>query len=295
MNRRTALGLAMGFAVAPTRAQTAIKTWRHYAKCRFGQIHITFAAPADDSVSLKTPLVCVHQSPRSGDYFKEFRPFLAQDRLVICPDTPGFGESDRPPTKPDMEDLGGAVAEAIADLGYGAGGKGAVDWLGYHTGTFVLTEAVTQRPDLARRLVMPGIPYFPPEQRPAKLKEFAQPRPYFTDPEFVGRAFKNEVLNGVAAIPIKRRFEFFVERLRAGEESWWGFDTVFRYDADKGLKRITQPVLVPILTERSTEETRKAAKLLKNVETVEATNLDGLSWHTHPEQMAALVKPFLDR
>ena len=294
MNRRTALGLALGFAVAPSQAQSAIKTWRHYANCRFGQIHITSAAPADASIRLKTPVVCLHQSPRSGDYFKEIRSLLAQDRLVICPDTPGFGGSDRPPTKPDMEDLGGAIAEAMVDLGYGAGGKGAIDWLAYHTGTFVLTEAVTQRPDLARRLVMPGIPYFPPEQRPAKLKEFAQPRPYFTDPEFVGRAFKNEVLNGTAAIPIERRFEFLVERLRAGQESWWGFDSVFRYDADAGLKRITHPVLVPILSERATEETRKAAKLISNAKTVEATDLDGLSWHTNPGRMVAIIKPFLD-
>ena len=120
--RRTVLeaASAMGLALTLTKpgaAQDGVRTWRQYAKCRFGQIHMVAAAPATDTG--KSPLVCLHQSPVSGDYYREFQALMAADRLVLCPDTPGYGSSDPTPSQPDMAALGGAMAEALTDLGYG--------------------------------------------------------------------------------------------------------------------------------------------------------------------------------
>ncbi|MDX2142984.1 MAG: hypothetical protein SFV19_06495 [Rhodospirillaceae bacterium] len=311
--RRVLLGTATAsvaaFAFGPSRAMAAdagktIKRWKHYADCRFGQIHMVSAEPADGSGRGKTPLVCLHQSPTSGDYYREFQMLMAQDRLVICPDTSGYGGSDHPTALPTMMDLGGAMAEAFVNMGYGknpAGttSLGAVDWLGFHTGNYVITEVVAQRPDLVRRLIMPSIPYYPTSERDAKRAQYAKPRPYFTDPDYVGKSFKEAVIDSKSPLAKERLLEFFVERLRAGPESWWGFDAVFRYDADAALAKITQEVLLPIMgLETLAEPTRNAAKLMtkaKKVEFIDLPGMNGENWQTTPEKLVAALKPFLDR
>ena len=58
-----------------------------------------------------------------------------------------------------MSGLAGAAADTLEALGYGADGEGAVDVIGYHTGTFIAAELAIVRPDLVRRLVLPGIPF----------------------------------------------------------------------------------------------------------------------------------------
>jgi pimeloyl-ACP methyl ester carboxylesterase len=280
-------------------AATPVRRWKDYADCRFGQIHLVSAEPADGSGKGKVPLVCLHQSPTSGDYYREFQMLMAQDRLVICPDTPGYGGSDHPPSLPTMAELGGAMAEAFVDLGYGKAGKGPLDWLGFHTGNYVLTEIVAQRPDLVRRLVMPSIPYYPAAERDAKREQYAKPRPYFTDPDYVGRSFKDAVIHADSPLPKDRLLEFFVERLRAGPESWWGFDAVFRYDADPALAGITQDVLLLIMElETLAQPTRNAGKLMsraRSVSYVELPGMNGTNWQTTPDRLVAAIKPFLDK
>ncbi len=271
------------------------RIWRHYADCRYGQIHFRSAEPTDGSGADKTPLVCLHQSPGSALEFVEFQAVMARDRRVLCPDTPGYGASDGPATQPDMDDYGAALADALTALGYGAGGAGPVDVLGFHTGNFVASALAVQRPDLVRRLVMPSIPYFAPERREERRVQYAQPRPYFTDPDYVGASYRRTVLERDTKVPIERRHDLFVSRLRAGPDSHFGFDAVFRYDADRALSAITQPVLLPVLNETLGEPTRQAAALIAHGELVERPDLSGLVWFLKPAEMAELIRPFLDR
>lgn len=275
-------------------APSQIKTWRKYARGGWGQIHLWMAEPLSGP-GHRTPLICMHQSPTSGAYYKEFQAVMATDRLVISPDTPGYGGSDAPPSIPDMEDYGKAVAEALLDLGYGKNGKGPVDLLGFHTGNFVAMEIARQYPDLVRRLVMPGIPYFPAEEREQKRVQYAQPRPYFSDPDYMARSYATSVFNRDFGVAKERHLEMFVERLRAGTKSHYGFDSVFRYDPEPVLKSLSQPVLLPILNETLAEPTRNAGKMIPNAEFVDLMDLDGWAWFTAPERIAAVVRPFLDK
>jgi pimeloyl-ACP methyl ester carboxylesterase len=298
-NRRTALvgggGLLLGLGLPPPASAAQIHIWRHYADTRYGQMHFRSAEPADGSGADRTPLVCLHQSPGSALEFLEFQAVMAADRRVLCPDTAGYGASDGPTTQPEMDDYGGALADALTALGYGAEGAGPVDVLGFHTGNFVATALALQRPDLVRRLVMPSIPYFPPELREARRVQYGQPRPYFTDPDMVGSSYRSTVLERNNGVPIQRRHDLFVSRLRAGPDSYFGFDAVFRYDADTALAAITQPVLLPVLNETLGEPTRQASSLIKNAELLERPDLNGLVWFLRPGAMADVVRGFLDR
>lgn len=298
-SRRTVLvgsgGLMLAAGLPRLVGAAEVRIWRHYADTRFGQMHFRSAEPADGSGADRTPLVCLHQSPGSALEFVEFQAVMASDRRVLCPDTAGYGASDGPTTQPDMDVYGEALADALTALGYGAGGAGPVDVLGFHTGNFVASALAVQRPDLVRRLVMPSIPYFPPDSREDRRQQYAQPRPYFTDPDFVGSSYQRTVLERDNGVPIQRRHDMFVSRLRAGPDSYFGFDAVFRYDAESALAGISQPVLLPVLNETLGEPTRQASVFIKNGKLLERPDLNGLVWFLKPDEMADLIRPFLDR
>jgi pimeloyl-ACP methyl ester carboxylesterase len=285
-----------------SRADGSVRTWKQYAAGGWGQIHMWMAEPAShkgaepaDGPRDKPPLVCLHQSPTSGAYYKEFQAVMAKDRLVISPDTPGYGGSTAPPSQPVMEDYGRAMVEAMNDLGYGDGGaKGPIDVLGFHTGNFVAIEMARQQPNLIRKMVMPGIPYFAPDERPAKAEQYAGARPYFTDPDYMRRSYQGAVYNNDNGVAKDRQLEMFVERLRSGTKSHYGFVAVFRYNPDPVLKALDKPVLLPILNETLAEPTRISGKMIKNAEFVELMDLDGLVWFLAPERLATVVRPFLD-
>lgn len=301
--RQVGTGLLTGVAALATLSSASglaastsggLKRWRHYATSRFGQVHLVSAMPTEREGD-RPPLVCFHQSPQSGDYYREFQAEMATDRLVICPDTPGYGMSDTPPEPPTMADYGAAMADALLELGYGAGGKGPVDVLGFHTGNFVALELALQRPDLVRRMVMPGIPLFVPAARAEMLKKYANPRPYFSDPEFLADNYRNTVLARENGLSKTRLLDLFTDILMAGEQSWYGFSAVFRYEAEVRLAELDKPVFLPILNETLAQPTRDAGKLISGAEQVECPNLDNTAWFLAADQLAEIVRGFLDR
>ena len=279
-----------------TRADSArptITRWRGYAASPFGQMHFHLAAPAAD-VDFATPLVCLHQSPTTGISYREFQDVMAVDRLVLCADTAGYGNSDGPTDQATMEGYGSALAAALEALGFGDNGQGPVDLLGFHTGNFVASEVAIQRPDLVRKLVMPGIPYYPASERRERLGRYAKPRPYFSDPDYVGDSYRSSVLDSDNGLSPIRKHELFVSRLLSGTRSHLGFAAVAEYAADERLPKIQQPVLLPILNETLAQPTRDAARLIRDHTLIELPNHDGLAWFLEPEVIAKPTSAFLD-
>lgn len=195
-----------------------------------------------------------------------------------------------------MEDYGAAMVEAFNSLGYGEGGdKGPIDVLGFHTGNFVILEMARQQPSLIRKMVMPGIPYYPEEDREIMREQYGLPRPLFTDPNYIPDYFKAAVTDRESNLSGARLLELFTERLRAGAKSHYGFDAVFRYHPDPVLTAITHPVFLPILNESLADQTRVAGTMIANAEVREMMQLDGRVWFDSPERLAEPVRRFLDQ
>jgi pimeloyl-ACP methyl ester carboxylesterase len=295
MTRRATLATSLAAAARPAAAAPAIKRWRHYAPGRFGQAHFYSAAPANEADIKRPPLICMHPSPTSGAMYSDMAGVIAADRVVHCPDTPGFGQSDPPPTKPTMADYGGAVADAVAALGYGsaAGGK-QVDIFGFHTGSLVAAEFAAQRPDIARRTVLAGVPHYTPEERARQYKQNVRGYPFFTDPEYVGQMYKRLVLDGKEAGTIEQRLRRFADRVYAGPNGIWGIDAVFTHDTGALLPRLRMPVLLIAFNEMMTQPTRDAAKIIPNVKLIELLELPLFGFIVDPPKVAKTITDFLD-
>lgn len=95
------------------------------------------------------PLVLLHGVGATRTIWRHVTPALAEDRRVIAPDLPGFGESTRVNRGFGL----GTTAAALADVLVDAAGE-PFDLLGNSLGGAVAVALAVQRPDLVRRLVL---------------------------------------------------------------------------------------------------------------------------------------------
>jgi len=210
---------------------------RHYATVDGLQIHYRRSGPeraVDDSV----PVFALHQSPNSGQVYVEFMSLLGRDRAVVAPDTPGFGQSDRPRTQPAIADYARAM-EGLAE----AIGFGSVDVVGYHTGAATAIEWALRHPERVRRLWLVGVPAFDEAER-ERLAAAPWPSPAPLDAERVAAEWKGSKGwqgPGQSDASVERTF---LAKLGSGRTGWWGAAAVFDYPLLDRLARVTQPLSV---------------------------------------------------
>lgn len=275
---------------ASGRNQGSLRRWRFYLPCRYGQMHCYAAAPAGQQPT-RPPLILLHQSPLSGAVYARLQGELARDRVVICPDTAGFGNSTAPREQPDMAGYGGALVDALAALGHSHANQ--VDVFGFHTGSFLATEAAVQRPDLFRRVVLCGVPYYPAAERAAMQAKFLKPYAFLQDPNYVDEMWKRMIFGSESDMPREVQFRRFVDRMRAGPNGEWGPRAVFAYDADKGLRGISQPLLLLAFNEVMKEPTKEVSRFLPRASYQELAELDMMGFVTRPGTVAKALRGFL--
>ncbi|MEO1246703.1 MAG: alpha/beta hydrolase [Pseudomonadota bacterium] len=308
LNRRRLIQVLAGLPVAtcllpacassgsPAAARPAGPALRRfYVDGRYGQIHVYRAEPDIPAARRQHPLMCFHPTAVSGNYYRDFMLEMGRDRTVLAMDTPGYGRSDRPPEPQPMSGLAGAAADTLDALGYGNNGRGAVDVLGYHTGVFIATELAVLRPDLVRRLVLPGIAYYPPgEERQRLYDENAKPKPLTEDGSGVMDIWKFWVGNRTEGVSLERGAEHFADHLQSGPYSWWAYHSVFSYAAEERLPLVKQPVLVPNTHGSLEEQTRAAAALFPNVQLLEMPELHHGIFDVGVERLSEVTRKFLD-
>jgi len=268
-----------------------ISIQRRYVDGRFGQLHLHQTSIAHRG---RTPLVCFHPTPVSGTYFRDFMLEMGKDRRVIALDTPGYGNSDRPPTPQPMAQLAGAAADALDALGYGRDGLGPIDCIGYHTGTFIVAELAINRPDLVRRLVLPGIPYYERAERQKMLSELTQATPFEETPHLFEQAWQFWVEDRKQGVELERAAQHAIDNLRSSPHSWWAYQAVFSWPAEQRLPQLRQPVLVPNTHGSLKEHSRAAAKLIPDARVVEIPELDRSVFDLGVERLASVSREFID-
>ncbi|MCB2107461.1 MAG: alpha/beta hydrolase [Rhodobacteraceae bacterium] len=307
LNRRMLLGASVGQAIAAKAwaAEPAVKPGSNgssppplkglirkgYANSSIGQMHYHYVEPPQDTG--KTPIVFFHPNPFSGIYFSYTLEELGKDRKAIAFDSPGYGESARPSKPATMEEVAAYMAEALEDMGYGNGNK--VDVSGFHTGAYIAPELAAARPDMVRRVVLSGVPFWEGELREEKRRDLLNEIILTEDGATVMHEWERWVAHRNPLIPLDRAYDLFVKSVTSGKYEWWAYYGVVNYDARPRFQQIEAPVLLLNPSgEALAATTRLVLPLLKNGKLIERPDLPHQIYDIAVPQMAEIYREFLD-
>lgn len=257
---------------------------RRYVDVPRGQVHCRCFESNPSGV----PLMLLHPSPLSGIVWDTFIPEIGRDRMVVAPDTPGFGESSPPETAPEISDYAVAMHAVVSSLSLGP-----VDVMGYHTGSLTAVEMARQYPDLIRKVVMISATVFTDEERDEFRRQYT---PKTLDEkgdelsqrwQFMKDFWRDEP-------DPARRWEIFLESQRHHTHSHWGHAAAFNYDLEQHLKDLDKPVLVLNPEDDLWTYTPRAAPLLRNGRVHDLPGWTHGFLDVHTNEIAHLVRTFLD-
>jgi len=237
---------------------------RAYAPSAYGQLHYRIVA-AEGPVT-RPPLLCLHQTPSNGGEWEPILPFLAQGRVVIAPDTPGYGMSDSPPAPVSIADFAGVMSRFMAD-GAAAGlfRPGPYDVMGAHTGSIIATELARSLPQAVRRLVLFGLAAYDADIRATKLatlyEKFPPPGNNLRHVEKLWAIMTTLTDPRVSAEAIHLKM---ADSLRLGSRLPWAYEAVYRYDFLGAMTEVEQPVLIVNPEDDLWEPTRRSSHLYRH-------------------------------
>jgi pimeloyl-ACP methyl ester carboxylesterase len=220
---------------------------RRFCDTRLGQVHVVEAG-----AGTATPLLLLHQTPRSVDEFAEALPVLAAARRVIAVDTPGYGCSDRVPGRPTIEEYAAAVVDVLDALALPR-----VIAVGHHTGAVIAVELAAAWPERIERVVLSGPVYTDAAGREALARHFRQWAPAADGSHLLAKWHKfSEWLPRPELVQ-----RLVVDLFRAGETSEQGHYAVAAYRMEGRLPRVRCPALLLYAARDPFASPRQAAPL----------------------------------
>jgi pimeloyl-ACP methyl ester carboxylesterase len=268
---------------------------RAYADNIHGQLHYRIAGAQGDAA--RPALLCLHQTPRSGWEWEPIMPGLAQGRVVLAPDTPGYGASDAPPQPVGIPDFADAMIRFMDDMqAAGTAPPGPFDILGYHTGCVTATHMARTWPDRVRRIVLIGLAAYDAETRAARLANIGRfPIPEANDLSHVTRLWDlTETMVDPRASP-QWRHRALAESLSTGVRLPWGFLAVYGFDFHQAMAEVRQPVLVINLGDDLQTVTQANYARYSDVRKVDIPEAAHGALALEPDRFVDLIGGFLDR
>jgi pimeloyl-ACP methyl ester carboxylesterase len=263
---------------------------RAYANGRWGQVHLRICG----SGKTLPPLFLLHPTPKSGWIYEDLMPALAEGRIVIAPDTPGYGASDAPPAPAAMADHAAALLALIGDLAAsGVIPAGPVDLLGYHTGSVLAVAAARATPEQVRRLVLVSLAAYPPDIRTAKIEALARwPEPREDGSHLTAMWSLMQSLFD-PRIGLDWKHESLTENLRPGARAPWGYRAVYGYDFQAALDRVQHETLILNPEDDLWQPTRENADRVKGAHYIELPGVGHGLFTLERDRIADIVRTFL--
>lgn len=269
-----------------------VRVKRAYAEGPFGQIHYRIARP--ESAASAPPLLCLHQSPKSGRDYEALMAQLGCERVVIAPDTPGYGQSDAPPQPPAIEDYAGAMAALVETLRRaGELPPGPIDLMGYHTGGVIAASLAAREPERVRRIVFVSLAAFDlavRTERLAHMDVFAVPRE--DNGNIDALLAIGESLNDKRLDP-EWRHRALGEILTTGMRMPWGFRAVYDHDMAADLQALAMPALVLCPRDDLWDETHASVMLLQDARLVKYPESGNGFLELDTADVAGVIRGFL--
>lgn len=261
---------------------------RYYLGPAGAQIHVCSTQPPTPSAP---PLYCLHATAYSGKIFYPLMAAMTGRRRVVALDTPGYGASDPLATAIAIPDYAARIGSALQE---DAGGQ-PLDLLGYHTGATLAAEIARQYPDMVRRLVLIGVPYFLGEERDQWRQKLAEPMTLSEDLSQFSERWHFLVTARAKSVSLERGFTNFVDELLAWPDGWRAHDAAFRFSVEDCFPQVTQPALLLNPHNHLAGASRAAANAMPDCQIIELPDLDHAIFDTAPEQIAGKIEAFLDK
>ena len=275
------------------QAENAVSFKRSYVTHDWGQIHVLASQPK--APGNPTPLVCFAPNPYSGNYYRLFMEQLGSDRPMLALDYPGIGQSDTYPGELDMSKLAEIMATSLLSLGWGPDGGGQVDLCGYHTGTMLATELAITHPELVRRIVLMGIPYYDAVGRQERFDRLGQVKPWPDSFAAVAQDWIFAVEMRNEKVSLERAFGNYLESAGAWQGKARIYGAVFQYPAEERAPLLTQPTLILNPHGNLKEPSRAYAELIDGATLIELPDLKYGIFDAAPEVLASHARPFLNQ
>jgi pimeloyl-ACP methyl ester carboxylesterase len=232
---------------------------RHFCDSSLGQVHCVEAG-----AGAATPLLLLHQTPRSVDEFAEVLPILAAERRVVAMDTPGYGCSDRVPGQPTVADYAVAAREVLDALGIP---RAIV--VGHHTGAVIAVEMAASCPERVERVVLSGPVYTDAAGRAELLQLFRQ---WTVQPDGSHLVEKwQKMARWLPRPDLVQRL--VVDLFRAGGASEQGHFAVAAYPMEERLPRVRCPALLLFGSDDPFASPQRAAPLAAAFRPARATTI----------------------
>lgn len=266
------------------------KVCRHYVEGPFGQMHVRVAGA--DATTSKRPVICLHQSPKSGLEMAAVLGWLGADRLAIAPDYPGYGMSDPPPGEHAATIT--AYAEAVWAV-VDALGHDRVDLFGNHTGAMVAAAMALAAPARVGAIAMVSGPVLTPEERTA-FEAYFQPIPLDAAGTRFSTMWARIRDHAGPGISLEMMARSFLQNLMAGEGYEWGHAAAFAY-ADAfadALAQLAQPILIFNPADELQAATRRAGALMRQGTILERPDWGHGFLDVHAFEVAETLTRFFD-
>jgi pimeloyl-ACP methyl ester carboxylesterase len=260
---------------------------RGYFECRFGQLHVHNAIPPGGGFDEATSIICLHDSPLSGQMFHPFLQAMGRDRSVYAPDLPGYGESDAPPARPSIADYASAIGDFFDSMRFRQ-----IDVLGYHTGSLIAAELAIARPQQVRRLVLAGVP-LPSEAERESFRRSPWPVQPTEDGSYLNTEWRRSMEARGPGVSLEKIARGFADKLRNGPNAWWGTHASLQYAARDRLSLISQSTLVLRPKDELWESTLRVRELLPRGRFVDLPDYGQGLFEVAPEVVANTLREFL--
>ena len=267
----------------PVGAEPRVR--RGYFECRYGQLHIHNAIPPGGGFEEGTPLLCLHPTAGSGRVFGRFLALMGRDRSVYAPDTPGFGESDPPQSRPAISDYAAVIGDFLDTMRFRQ-----IDVLGYQAGALIAAELAIARPTQVRRVVMVSVPVLNDAERDALRRGPSQPS---EDGSHLIAEWKRTLESYGAGVSLEVRARAFAEKLKSGVHAGWALAAAQQYAVRERLALVIQSALVVRPRDDFWEATLRARELLPRARFVELPQHGNGLFETAPEAVVESTKDFL--
>ncbi|MAI06963.1 MAG: hypothetical protein CBC47_07525 [Alphaproteobacteria bacterium TMED87] len=261
--------------------------YRNYVNLKSGQVHIRISGKEKND---RRPLVCFHLSPVSGIIFEKLMMEMGQDRLIIAPDTPGFGMSDYISSEPTIRDYAKVMKDLINKLKIQN-----LDIMGYHTGSKICVELANLIQERINHLILISAPIYKKNELEEQHKNMGN----YTAPKGDG-SHLIKAWNGLWKWRGPNQMptdimKIFPDQIKGGHKSHWGHKAAFSYTYPERIKNIKIPILVINTKDDLFNYTKRIKKYLINGKIFEKKDWGHGFLDHNTKEIAKYTRNFLDK